>query len=357
MSDVGKVNTLFEKHYGQTSQHSAFTPGRVNIIGEHTDYNGGHVLPSALPLGLTIALSQRSDTQMHLVSDKFEAPAVRNLRERASDHWSDYALGALILAKSEGLIDSGVNLAIETTLPFGAGLSSSAAITVGILKLLDSSNRMPNKDIATLARRVENEFIGMPCGIMDQMAVAIASPGQALSLDTRSLDYELIDLPDGYDIAVIHSGVFRRLAEGRYKDRKEECDAVKQALGQDHICLITDSEYSALNTLSETLRRRARHCMTEHRRTLRAVSALASKDCLTLGKLMTESHISMRDDFEISLPEIDALVDDATALGATGARLTGGGFGGCIVACIESSRRESWSEALLIKHPKAFIVC
>lgn len=352
------ISRVFKTTFGYGPAVTGFTPGRVNLIGEHTDYNGGMVLPTALELGVTLAVGARSDNSLQIWSDKFEGITQRDLTETSNNHWSDYVLGAVKLALSEGLISSGMDIAIQTTLPFGAGISSSAAVTVGVLKLLRdmSDENLSDEDIAGLAQRVENEFIGMPCGIMDQMAVSIAHPGQALALQTDTLQYELVKLPQDYHMAVIHSGVFRQLNEGRYKERKEECDIVKAVLGHDNICQISDTEFGLLDVLSDTARRRARHCMTEHRRTIAATECLKANDLETFGQLMIESHQSMRDDFEITVPEIDDLVASAVGFGALGARMTGGGFGGCIVACVPSVALDSWREQLLAKHTEAFWV-
>jgi len=353
------VTQNFETIFGQAPQISGFTPGRVNLIGEHTDYNGGMVLPTALELGASIALSPRSDNEIRISSDKFQDLANRKLSENATGHWSDYILGAVIAANKEGYFAGGADIAVETTLPFGAGISSSAAVTVGILKLArdHAQAKTSDKDIAVLARRVENEFIGMPCGIMDQMAVAIAHPGQALALDTNTLDYDLINLPKDHHMAVIHSGQYRQLNEGRYKERKEECDLIKAALGHNNICRISDAEFQTLSHLPDVLQRRARHCMTDHRRTVEAVDCLHGNDMQKLGELMIESHISMRDDFEITVPKVDLLVENAVKLGAMGARQTGGGFGGCIIACVPKDSLKPWRKALLKNHPDAFWVC
>ena len=197
----------------------------------------------------------------------------------------------------------------------------------------------------------------MPCGIMDQMAVAIANTRQAMKLDTDTLVYELVDIPDDVHMAVIHSGQYRRLSEGRYKERKEECDIVKKHLGRDDICQISDTEFASLDDLPAPIIRRAKHCMTEHRRTQKAAKALARNDMTVFGELMVASHISMRDDFEITLPQIDELVEDAVRFGAHGARMTGGGFGGCIVAAVDKSDLETWKSKLLAKHTDAFYVC
>jgi len=352
------ITEYFEDKFGRAADISGFTPGRVNLIGEHTDYNGGMVLPTALELGVTVAMSPRKDSTIQIRSDKFEGVAKRNITDSAQDHWSDYITGSITLANTEGLMRGGADIAVETTLPFGAGISSSAAITVCVLKLARdlAGTRLSDKDIAVLARRVENDYIGMPCGIMDQMAVAIAHPGQALALQTDTLDYDLVDLPSDYHMAVIHSGVYRALNEGRYKIRKEECDEIKTALGHENICQISDERLETLRPLGDVLYRRAKHCVFDHRRTIEAVESLKNHKMERLGELMNESHISMRDDFEITVPKVDKLVADALKLGALGARQTGGGFGGCIVACVPNDKVESWSAALFAQNPDAFWV-
>lgn len=355
MMDIASV---FEDRFGDLPQLSRFTSGRANLIGEHIDYNGGRVLPFALDLGISASFKPRADRRIRIYSDKFGVMAECTLDDVAADDWSDYALGSVIYAHKAGFIGGGADIAIHTTLPFGAGLSSSAALSVGLLKLARDCRgaTMSNADIAVLARTMENEFIGMPCGIMDQMAVSIASSGQALDLDTKTLDFDLIDLPKDVHMAVIHSGHYRRLADGHYKVRKEECDAVKAHLGRDDICLMTAAEFESLSPLGDTLIQRARHCVTEHQRVKDAKKAITFHNVIELGRLMNESHLSMRDDFEMSLPSIDALVDDAIKFGAIGARLTGGGFGGCIIACVPRDELKPWTKKLLAAHPAAFTV-
>ena len=355
--DLIALGQIFETQFGTLPTASGFSPGRVNLIGEHTDYNGGYVLPTALSLGISLAMRPRDDNLVRVWSESFDGVATRTLDESARDHWSDYALGTAILAKAQGLTLAGMDVVMRTDLPFGAGLSSSAALTVGLLKLADTKGALSERATAKLARRVENEFIGMPCGIMDQMAIAMAQPGQALALDTASLEVSLITLPSEYHMVVIHSGQYRRLSEGRYKVRKQECDAVKAALGHDGLCTISDAELASLSHLDTRLQRRARHCMSEHRRTVSACEALRMGKMQSFGALMIESHVSMRDDFEISLPVIDALVGDAVKFGALGARMTGGGFGGCIVACVPKEKLLAWRERLLQDHTDAVFVC
>lgn len=337
----------------------ASAPGRVNLIGEHIDYNGGTVLPAALSVGVSVELEPREDDSVHVSADQYDKPAERFLSEEAIGDWSDPSVGALREAKTLGLLAGGANLTIRSDIPQGAGISSSAALTVAILKAArdaSGANTLSDQDIAIAARRVENEYLGVPCGIMDQFAVAIARPGKAMALDTASLEYELLDLPANHTFVVIHSGVSRKLTDGRYKERKVECDEAKAYFKTDNLCAAEPEEIAA-SSLREAARKRALHCATEHRRVLATVDALKTGDVETVGALMNESHMSMRDDFEMSVAPIDALVASATGLGAIGARLTGGGFGGCIVALVEKTRKEEWLAHLIEAHRDAWFVC
>lgn len=354
------INSSFEQKYGMPPISVVHTPGRVNLIGEHIDYNGGMVLPAALPLGVDVALSPRIDAKVHVWSDSFDEVIEADLDRSARFHWADYAIGAVRYARQHGLLKAGADLAIQSNLPAGAGLSSSSALTVGILKAAREVEKsdMSDKDIAIIARQIENEYIGVPCGIMDQMAVAIAGPGEALALNTKTLDYETVPLPERHRFAVIHSGVYRSLTDGNYAARKEECDEAKRILGIEDLCLLEKERFrDADELLDKTLYRRVRHCIGDHYRTLDAIDALKSKDIYRMGMLMRESHKSMRDDFQMSTPEIDALVESLVAQGALGARLTGGGFGGCVVALIRNEIGDSIIDHTLSRHQNAFEVC
>lgn len=348
---------LFHDAFGEAPSLKRFTPGRVNLIGEHTDYNGGMVLPMALSQGIAIAITFRNDDKLRIVSDYFDGLTERSVNDGKQDHWSDYVVGAAQYARELGEV-RGADIAIISDLPAGSGLSSSAALTVGLLKLArdHTGTAATDIDIAKLARRVENEFIGVPCGIMDQIAVAVAEPGQVIALDTKSLDYELVDWPEDYRAAVIHSGLYRQLNEGRYAERKAECDRAKTVIGHDDLCLMPKNDLAILAGEPEAIMRRARHCVTEQARTLAAVEALREGDMKRFGQLQNDGHASIRDDFEITLPGIDQLTEDAVAYGALGARQTGGGFGGCIVACVEESSYGAWLKQLLDAHPQAFDV-
>lgn len=333
---------------------TATSPGRVNLIGEHTDYNGGWVLPAALSVHLTATILPREDRRVSIAAHGYPEKAERHLDDAAQDHWSDPAVGAMREAEHLGLIGSGADISIQSNIPAGSGLSSSAALIVTLLK---AARKLAHRDlsdteIAIAARRVENSYIGVPCGIMDQMAVAIAQPGEAMALDTGTLEYRVVQLPKSHDMVVIHSGHTRKLTDGRYAARKLECDAAKEAFATNNLCLLDPDEIESAN-VDMLVKRRTRHCATEHRRVLASIDALEAGDICQFGALMIASHESMRDDFEMSIPEIDALVSDAVKLGAVGARLTGGGFGGCIVACVASDERTAWQSALIGRHAAA----
>ncbi len=353
------IEEYFNAVFKTTPAITNKTAGRVNLMGEHTDYNGGMALPTALPLGLTVALRPRRDRTIRIVSKKFDGIIETDLSTNHHDGWAGHAVGSIVYANREGLIDCGADLAIDATVPDGAGLSSSAALVVSIIKAARDLNKslLSDQEVAVLARRVENEFVGVPCGIMDQMAVALTHQGQALALDTKSLRYRHIALPADYHLAVVHSGQYRKLTDGRYAARKAECDRARDLLDVKDLCLLDDETLDRTMSLPQPFGKRARHCAIEHRRTRSAAIALEAGATERFGRLMVESHASMRDDFEMSLPEIDALVDSAISHGAVGARLTGGGFGGCIVACVRKEKLVDWRMRLQADHPQSYFVC
>ena len=329
----------------------SWTPGRVNLIGEWIDFNGGWVLPAALPLGVTIEVTQTGGVRDIVGSAQFEGVAEADLASRASGHWADYVFGALQCARQQGWLSGGGRVELKSDIPAGAGVSSSAAVTLGVLRALAPADTEPT-DLAVLAREIENRFIGVPCGIMDQMAVAHIRPGEALALDTRTLYFQTIDLPPGWKFAVLHSGVQRELADGRYKARRTACLEAASELELDWLCDATD--LSALGPEHQAI---ARHVTGENRRAIEAIRAIQAGEAETFGRLMTASHISLRDDFDVSAPEIDRLVADLLAHGAPGARITGAGFGGCIVVLKPAGAGQDWFQPVLDKHPAARLVC
>ncbi|MEO0972174.1 MAG: galactokinase [Pseudomonadota bacterium] len=361
MDVIVSAEQAFATRFGGAPAVIGEAPGRVNLIGEHTDYNGGKVLPTALPLRLTVALAPRDDDALHIGSEQQAGVSRREMSDAPLGHWSDHLVGALVAARRAGFIDRGVNLSVTSQIPQGGGLSSSAALIVATLRAaraLGGGDESTASDLqlAQLARQVENDYLGVPCGIMDQMAVALGAVGEAMLLDTTTLDYQRLSIPAEVAVCIVHSGVARRLSDGRYGERKRECDAAQVEFGGRELCALDPTEVENARGVSDVSRRRARHCASEHRRVIAAGQALARTDLGAFGELMRHSHRSMRDDFEMSLPVIDALVDDANALGAIGARLTGGGFGGCVVALVERAHQHHWYTQLLDRHPQAYAV-
>ena len=345
----------FEAIYARVPTASATVPGRVNLIGEHIDYHGGTVLPITLDKHVTVVIAP-NDTRSHRIrSEGYDGESVRVVNEPASGDWSDGVMGALAKAAELGWIRGGFDVLVSGNIPGGAGVSSSAALITAVLRAARAHAKaeMDEKTLALKAREVENDYIGVPCGIMDQMAVGLVGTGEALALDTVSLETEVIAIPDGWRFVTIHSGVSRKLTDGRYEARFTESKAAAAALGAKYLCR---SELQDIAALPDPLKARARHVITEHQRTLAAIEALKRGDAEAFGGLMIESHASYTGDFAASTPEIDALTKDAVELGALGSRLTGGGFGGCTVSLVMADKVDDWLEALLARHPKAWLV-
>lgn len=333
-------------------------PGRVNLIGEHIDYNGGLVLPMAIEQSADVAIGPADDGADAIASLLFDATAIRGVDDKRDGSWSDYIAGALQIARAQGVISGPINVAVESDVPAGAGLSSSAAVIVATLKAACalSGSSIDNVTIAQWAQKVEHNYIGVPCGMMDQMAVSVAAEGQALALDTRDNSYDVVDIPATYHFVIVHSGVARRLEDGRYAERRAECDAAQNALDAEYLCHLSEQQRVALEELPAPLRQRARHAHTEQKRVVDAVGALQAADMAKFGRLMLESHRSMRDDFEVSTLQIDALVEGALACGAIGARLTGGGFGGCIVVCVPVNVSDAFRREISSAFPAARVL-
>lgn len=328
---------------------SATTPGRVNLIGEWIDFNGGTVLPMALSQSVQLELHANGGDLDRIRSEQFADHVDFDINAPAARHWSDYVRGALQYARAQGWLTGGQDVTLTSTIPVGAGLSSSAATIVATLKA--SAGHLVGIDpvnIAVAAKAIENDFIGVPCGIMDQMAVAIGTNGNVLALDTRDCVYQIIPIPSDWTIAVVHSGIARALADGRYKIRREECLNAADALNVSYLC---DANLELAEALPAALAKRARHVICEGRRSLLAIDALRSGDRQVFGHLMNESHASLRDDFDVSLPEMDAMVSDAVEFGAYGARITGAGFGGCFVCLIAAGDAGTWWPKLQARHP------
>lgn len=347
------IAAQFAVKFGRSPAAIAAAPGRVNLIGEHTDYNGGAVLPAAISRHVKIALAPNRGPANTITSTRFEGKIERPVGDAKRGDWSDYAVGALAKSQALGWCSGGLDVLIESDLPDGAGVSSSAALITAILRAAAECAGVTADPVAIAkhARAVENEYIGMPCGIMDQMAVGLAHAGTALALNTQDLSFELIEIPDTWTFAVIHSGIRRELADGRYSARFEECRRAADILGTDALCHLDDARQDAIAGLPDNLRKRTLHVTSEHQRTLAATAALKAADLDTFARLMTESHRSYSRNFEASTPAIDALVTDAVQSGAKAARLTGGGFGGCFVALVETAIADAWIAPFLDRNP------
>lgn len=337
----------FKTAFGAAAEAVAFAPGRVNLLGEHTDYNGGYVLPMPLGLGVAIAIGRGgAPGHVHLVSDQFAEGERRRIDEPAIGAWSDYILGSLQAIARAEIAETGLRVVVTGNLPVGAGLSSSAAVEVCTLRVAAGlfEKAVDPVAMAKMARAVENDFVGMPCGIMDQFAVSVGRPGNALFLDTRKLEYHPAPLPDGHSFLVIHSGVSHRLTESGYATRVAECKAACEALGVEMLSDLVPEDLARIDALAEPLNRRARHIVTDNRLTREGFAALRAGDANTFGQLMVESHATERDNYEITVPETDAMVEAAVADGALGARQTGGGFGGAIVVLVADAEVDGFTD-------------
>ncbi|ATB41450.1 galactokinase [Cystobacter fuscus] len=334
----GSVSPSFQDLFGHRPEIVTHAPGRVNLIGEHTDYNGGFVLPMAIPQQTHVELRRRGDRRVRAFStNKSASGEVLEFelgQESTGKGWLDYVQGVTHVLQREGFPLSGVDLRITSEVPLGSGLSSSASLDVCLLRALREAFALPLDDvqIALLGQRVEVDFVGAPVGVMDPMAASIAGLNVALFLDTHTMRFERVPLPPGVDTVIINSGVAHNHSAGDYRVRRAECERAASQLGVPQLRDLTEADLPRAMALSEPLGRRVRHIVTENARVLATVSALRKADLPGLGRLFYASHDSQRLDYEVSVPEIDLLVDLAREdADVYGARLTGGGFGGSVV--------------------------
>jgi len=344
---------LFRQRFGGDPEYVIRAPGRVNLIGEHTDYNDGFVLPMAIEQGTWLALSSSGDRTVQLSSDGHD-DAVFSLDALTSGGggWAEYIKG---VAWSLGTADSsGWNGAFATDIPIGAGLSSSAAIEIaGMLAFTAVSGSDWDPVQAALdAQRVENEWIGVSSGIMDQLIVATAQEHHATLIDCRSLEMSPTRMPDDIAVVILDTGTRRTLVGSGYDDRRRACERAASAADVPALRDLTTPDLDNLSSmLDETTFRRARHVITENERTIQAARALDTDDIRRFGELVNESHASLRDDFEVSSPALDLMVEIASRTGGCiGARMTGGGFGGCAVAFVERSQVDAFVEEVTRKY-------
>lgn len=343
MTITEKLVGSFRRNFADDNPRLVSSPGRVNLIGEHTDYNDGWVLPMAIDRALWIAFAPREDDRVEVVAEKYDERATFQLTafEKSGPRWAAYIKGVAHALQSAGIPLRGWRGVIGSDIPVGAGLSSSAALELAVARVFAAVSAWDwhPHTAARLCRWAETEWVGVQCGIMDQLASAAGVAGSALLIDCRSLEITPVPLPAGASIVVMDTGVTRALAETSYNERHRECVRVAEELG---VGSLRDLDREMLchrrSQLDEHLRRRAWHVVSENERALHAADALRAGDLEYFGELLRGSHASLRDDFEVSCPELDILVRCAERRASCfGARMTGAGFGGCAIACVRSS--------------------
>jgi galactokinase len=323
----------FESSFGHLPEVAAQAAGRVNLIGEHTDYNGGFVLPVPIPQKTKCELARRNDDEVWVISDVENGKASYKLgAEKKQNAWWDYVQGITVALREFNI--KGFNARFETTVPLGSGLSSSAAFEISLLRALREAFLLSIDELqmAQIGRAAENEFVGARVGIMDQMSAALGKDSYALFIDTLNLHYEYIHLPPRCAIAAFHSGIRHEHRSGDYNLRREECEEACRLLGVAKLRDLTINDLSRVERIPDPFRKRARHVITENERVLKAVQAIKAEDNAEFGRIVYASHESLKNDFEVSIPEIDWLVDQAKKVTSIyGARITGGGFGGSVL--------------------------
>ena len=357
-----QLQQIFAEKFGEKGTGSYFAPGRINLIGEHTDYNGGYVFPASITIGTYGVARKRADKQIRLYSENFPEKGIitfslDDLEYRKEDDWTNYPKGVIRYLKAAGhAIDSGIEIAFYGNIPNGAGLSSSASIELLTGVILDDlfGLAIERLELILTGKKVENEFIGVNSGIMDQFAIGMGKKDHALLLDTNTLAYDLVPAEFGdYVVAIMNTNKRRELADSKYNERRGACEeALKrlqtklkiQSLGE-----LDEATFFAHTSLIEdpTLIKRAKHAVTENQRTLKAKAALEAGDIESFGHLLDASHASLRDDYEVTGIELDTLVAAAQEQPAVlGARMTGAGFGGCAIALVKKSEWEAFATAV-----------
>lgn len=361
---INKTAQAFEDQFGYKPDTIVQAPGRVNLIGEHTDYNDGFVLPCAINYETVISCHKRSDNLVRVIAVDYNNEQDQfllnpSIEKHPNYQWANYVRGVIqyIVKYSENI--RGVDLAISGNVPQGAGLSSSASLEVAIGKMFQVLYDLPfdGKKIALIGQEAENKYVGCNCGIMDQLISALGQAQHALLIDCRSLEALPISIPKDLAVVIINSNIKRGLVDSEYNTRRKQCEAAAKALG---VNALRDASLVDLlqikSSLDPLVFKRAHHVITENERTLKAAYALANEDYPLLSKLMAESHNSMRDDFEITVPAIDYLVKIIQDVieNEGGVRMTGGGFGGCVVALVPKSKVDEVKDVVNQNYHKKF---
>ncbi|MFT9266387.1 galactokinase [Oenococcus sp.] len=371
MTDIyTKLETIFQEKFSAQPERRFFSPGRINLIGEHTDYNGGHVFPAAITLGTYGVASKRQDRTVRLYSGNFEEQGVvsfnlDNIQKSPNNSWDNYVKGMILALEKEGFqIPNGFDLAIEGNLPNSSGLSSSASLELLIGVVLEDlfDLKTTRLQLVQAGQKAENDFIGVNSGIMDQFAIGFGKKDQAIFLDTNTLDYELV--PAKFDdnvILIMNTNKQRKLADSKYNERRQQCEEALKRL-QSKLSIkslgeLSISEFDKNTDLiaDETLIKRARHAVYENQRTLLAKDALTRGDLKQFGQLMNRSHKSLKDDYAVTGDELDTLAETAQQQeGVLGARMIGAGFGGCAIALVDKDKVDQVKQVVGDRYFKKF---
>lgn len=336
--------------FGGAPEVNASAPGRVNLLGEHTDYNDGFMLPVATPQRTLVAMSRSGDEHFHFYSPTFDNTVTFAQDGNAPQGYGSYIEGCIRLVQAEGIEVPPLRVYITTNLPVGSGLSSSAALEVATLRAMRAllGFELDNVKLARIAQRAEIEYAHVNCGIMDQMASSLCDEDNMLFIDARTLEHRLVKMPPGTELIVVDSGVARKLAASKYNERRAECEEASRKLGVQALRDVRDP--ASVESLPSPMRERARHVVHENLRVLEAAQGVSAE---RFGELMNASHFSLRDDYEVSIPELDALCEALRAApGVLGARLTGAGFGGACVALCRAGQAQQAAAAALVAYNK-----
>jgi galactokinase len=356
--DLDALKSEFEKLYGQPAEALFFSPGRVNLIGEHTDYNGGYVFPCALSYGTYLVARRNNEDVVRFASTNIELRKDVPLDELSTpikgddDIWMNYPMGVMDQFNKKGIETKGLDLLYSGNNPNGAGLSSSASIELVTSVMVNDlfNGNQPMMEMVKLSQNAENQFVGVNCGIMDQFAVGMGKKNHALALKCDTLEWTAVPLKlDGYKIIISNTNKRRGLADSKYNERRAECEqALKELNKEGKFKTLSDIDFETFNRIyellsSEVLLRRARHVITENKRVLDAMKALEDNNLQEFGQLMNGSHVSLRDDYEVTGPELDALAEEAWKTeGVIGSRMTGAGFGGCTVSVVKEDKVDNF---------------
>ena len=363
MKSYTEIAQYFEKHFFVAPDAVVHAPGRVNLIGDHTDYNEGFVLPAAINFGTNVVASKRTDDMISVIACDIDFQktcfALDAIEFDDEYPWSNYVRGVLKMLKNEYPQINGANIMVSGNVPQGAGLSSSASFEIAVIKAIADIYHLPIDGIkaALVGQQAENEFVGCNCGIMDQLISALGSDNHAMLLDCRDLSFQNAPIPHGYSIFVVNSNVKRGLVDSEYNDRRKQCELGADFFQRIALRDVTMQELQqAEGKLDPVLYRRARHVISENQRTQEAFECLLANNVTRFGELMRQSHASLKDDFEVTTPELNFLAEMLNdQLGERGgARMTGGGFGGCVVALVPENMVKQLSSLVTERYAEQF---